>query len=124
MDLSLVDAWLYFPGLKVGQIYLCSSFWLLEYWVALIIKRDTVRSTVIPELRVRLELFSRLILSILDSDFWFAQVFCSISRMWFFLLSQGSFKNNFVELLKIRPVFLPHNFVFGKQSKTLQAKCN
>jgi hypothetical protein len=26
MDLSLVDAWLYFPGLKVGQIYLCSSF--------------------------------------------------------------------------------------------------
>jgi len=41
------DAWLYFPGLKVGKIYL---FFLFDYLVALIINRNVVRSSIIPEL--------------------------------------------------------------------------
>jgi hypothetical protein len=44
-----VDAWPYFPGLKVEQnVFL---FFLLDYLVlALIINRYTVRSTIIPQL--------------------------------------------------------------------------
>jgi hypothetical protein len=29
MDEALVDAWLYFPGLKVGKIYLNLPFWIV-----------------------------------------------------------------------------------------------
>jgi hypothetical protein len=41
-DGALVDAWPYFPGLKVGKMYLYPSF-LLSYLVALIINRDIVQ---------------------------------------------------------------------------------
>jgi hypothetical protein len=42
-----VDAWPYFPGLKVRKNIL---FLLFDYLVALILNRDIVRSMVIPEL--------------------------------------------------------------------------
>ncbi len=84
-----------------------SLFFLFDYLVAYIINRDIVRSTIIPELSGWLQLFSRLILSILYSDL------LDFSIAVFFLLSQGSFNKPFVELLKIRPVFVLYNFVCG-----------
>jgi hypothetical protein len=38
-----MDAWLYFPGLKVGQIYAFSSFLTILDKVALILNRCGVR---------------------------------------------------------------------------------
>ncbi len=65
---ALVDAWPDFPGLKVGKIYLSSSFLTIlggvdhKSW-------HSIRSTIIPQLGALLELFSRLILlSILICD--------------------------------------------------------
>jgi hypothetical protein len=30
-DGAIVNCWLYFPGVKVGKIYLYSSFWQLDF---------------------------------------------------------------------------------------------
>ncbi len=32
LDGALVDAWLYFPGLKVGQMYIYSSFFTIYFF--------------------------------------------------------------------------------------------
>jgi hypothetical protein len=54
MDHLWMDAWPYFPGIKVGKIYLYSSF-LTDWWRWLL--RDTLRSMIIPELCDWMELF-------------------------------------------------------------------
>jgi hypothetical protein len=45
-DGALVDAWPYFPGLKVGHNL--PLFFLLDYSVPLVINRYIFRSTIIP----------------------------------------------------------------------------
>ncbi len=49
MDEALVDAWLYFPGFKVEQIWFL--FFLFDYVLALFVNRDIPieRNTIIPE---------------------------------------------------------------------------
>jgi hypothetical protein len=73
-----MDTWLYFPGIKVGQIHLYSSFFLFGGvdWKSL----HKTRNAIIPEVDSRLGLFS-------------LAVFC--------LLSQSFLNNSFVERLQI-----------------------
>jgi hypothetical protein len=46
-DGAPVDAWPYFPGPKVGKIYLYSSIWTI---LGELIYKSLVRSAIIPEL--------------------------------------------------------------------------
>ncbi len=56
-----MDAWPYFPGIKVGNNV--SLFFFSDFWVALIVNRNIVRNTTISE-HMRLELFSLTVLAV------------------------------------------------------------
>jgi hypothetical protein len=43
MDKALVDAWLYFPGFKVGQIHFYLSFLTIEWRLLSIVAENGVR---------------------------------------------------------------------------------
>ncbi len=91
MDGAPVDAWLYFPGIKVGKIH--PYFFFLTVFGGVDYNRCEVWSTIIPRPYSWLKLF-----------FFALLVF----------LSHGSLNSSQCEEpVQIRPVFVPRNFVYG-----------
>jgi hypothetical protein len=95
MDGATVDAWLYFPGIKVGQNWsLFFLFW--QFLGTLIINRYVVKE----------HAFS-----------WARRLTATVfSFRFFFFLSNGSLKISFVEWLQIRPVLSLATLSVGKPS--------
>jgi hypothetical protein len=96
----------YFPGIKVGKMYLF-LFFLFECLVVLVINRDIVRSTITPEL---------------DAVNWnsFSWGFCLPTNwvrvhlgVFVYPVSKSSLNFSIAERLQVRPSFVPYNFVCG-----------
>jgi hypothetical protein len=54
MDGATVDAWLHFPGAKVGQNNFYFLPFLTVWWLASIVNRDKVRRFLHDDFRMRL----------------------------------------------------------------------